>query len=103
MTYPRDTVVLHGGARGADSLVAGACSEYAIQAVSHPFFRERGTAGGPIRNALLVKLLTIYQSYGYQTAVEIFKLNGAANVGTENLQERAEKAGLITVVTMGDR
>lgn len=102
ITYPGDTIVLHGGARGADSLVEQACREYQMQPVSHPFFRERGNAGGPIRNALLVKLLTIYQSYGYQTAVEIFKLNGAENVGTENLQERTEKAGFITVVTMGE-
>ena len=103
--YPPDTLVLHGGAAGADS-IAGWTAERKLdmRPVSHRYIQKLGSAGGPVRNSLLIALLSVYRSYGYQCAVEAFKLKGHENRGTTNLCECAERSGFgeVLTVTWGD-
>lgn len=99
--YPPGTIVLHGDAPGADSMADSIARDLRMRAVAHPYFSEHNKAGGAVRNALLVQLLTVYQKFGYRTAVEAFKLNGAKNIGTSNLCVAAAKAGFVPNVTGG--
>jgi hypothetical protein len=87
--YPVGTIVLHGGAEGADTIAHVLAVELYMVPVSHPYFRERGRAGGVIRNGLLAELLNSYRTFGYQTQVEAFKLRDHVNVGTSDMCERA--------------
>lgn len=87
--YPTDTVVLHGGAEGADRIAHVLALELGMKPLAHPYFKERGRAGGVIRNGLLAELLAAYRTFGYQTAVEAFKLRDHVNVGTSDMCTRA--------------
>ena len=52
--YPRITVV-HGAARGADSLAAKAAADYRLDTEPHPAdWRQHGKRAGMIRNAEMV-------------------------------------------------
>ena len=88
--YPPGTLVLHGGANGVDHLADCLARELRQVPCPHPYFDECGKSGGQIRNALLAALLAEYRRFGYQTAVEAFRLSESWSVGTGNMVARAK-------------
>lgn len=88
--YPRGTLVLHGDAPGADTIAARVARRLHCVPVPHPYFSERGKAGGPIRNALLVALGEVYRKFGYTVRVEAFPVPPAT--GTSDCVRQARKA-----------
>ncbi len=96
--YPRGTIVLHGGQRGADQIADRVARETNLQPVRHPYFSDLGKAGGPARNALLVALGVAYQAHGYDVVVEAFPLPDSR--GTWSCVRQA-KAAQLPVITGG--
>jgi hypothetical protein len=93
VTFPLDTVVIHGAAPGADSL-AGACARTAgLEVEEYPAdWKQFGRAAGPIRNKqMLVE--------GKPDIVYAFP-GGLLNttIGTKNMVMQARKAGIEVVV-----
>lgn len=64
-----------------------------------PYFEDHGKAGGPVRNAFMLKLLLAFQEAGYETAVEAFDLGSP---GTSNMRNQALKHGVPVHTTHGD-
>ena len=86
----KHSVVLHGGARGADSIASRAADVLGFLVESTPYFEELGKQGGVLRNALLVDKLLCYGRHGYQMAVLAFVLSGS--VGTVDCIRRVQRA-----------
>lgn len=56
-THPQGVVVVHGGARGADTLAGEIAREFGCMVEVHlADWQTHGKAAGPIRNAHMVKL-----------------------------------------------
>ena len=79
-------VVVHGGARGADTLAARVAAHYGWQAEPHPADWSYGKSAGFIRNAGMVRL-------GADACLAFYK-QGAGNKGTDHCASQAEKAGI---------
>ena len=53
--YPDEVVIVHGNARGADTIAAAIATERGMVSEPHPAdWRAHGKAAGPIRNAEMV-------------------------------------------------
>lgn len=84
------TVVVHGGAAGADSIADVAARTYRLVVeVHHPSWDVHGKAAGPIRNQHMVDL-------GADVCLA-FVVDGQSR-GTLDCLRRAEKAGIPTEV-----
>ena len=84
--YPK-IIVVHGGARGADTLAQRAAEAFGMQTERHPADWETyGKRAGFIRNAEMVAL-------GADLVLAFYK-QGAGNKGTDHCARLAEKAGL---------
>lgn len=82
-----DAIVVHGAARGADSLADRAARELGVKTEPHSAkWRSEGKAAGPLRNQRMVDL-------GADVAL-VFLVAGLANVGTKDCWRRAERAGI---------
>lgn len=84
----RRTLLIHGNARGADSLAAVAGNYLSdMLVVSVPAdWNHDGYAAGPIRNAAMLEL--------EPDVVLAFYKSGAANRGTQNCVDAAERLGI---------
>jgi hypothetical protein len=84
--FPR-IVVVHGAARGADTLADRAARAFGMETEPHPADWTRyGKRAGFIRNAEMVAL-------GASRALAFYK-TGAAHRGTDHAVALAEKAGI---------
>lgn len=85
-------VVVHGAARGADSL-AGAMAEYlGVEVVPVPAdWKTYGKSAGPIRNQKMLDEHDISVTYA-------FRIEGKSN-GTDDMISRSQDAGIPTYVT----
>lgn len=84
--YPAVTVV-HGGARGADSLAERAARSFGMKTERHPAdWNADGKGAGFKRNAAMVAL-------GADLVLAFYK-QGAGNKGTDHCTKLAEKAGI---------
>jgi len=93
--YPA-VIVVHGAARGADSLAARAAEEYRLQLEPHPAdWNGYGRQAGFIRNAEMVSL-------GADLCLA-FYWQGAGNKGTEHCARQAENAGIPVRRIIGGR
>lgn len=92
--YRRGTILLHGAARGGDTIAARIGKQLGFQVVGHSYFSDMGKAGGPERNALLVRLLCTYRDFGFDAAAEGFPLPTGS--GTQDCLQRCYHAALIT-------
>lgn len=70
--YPSGTILLHGGARGADTMAANWARVRGWNVWELPYFSDLGKAGGHARNGCLVNLLVTLQRAGFRCAVEAF-------------------------------
>ena len=83
--HPRDTVVVHGGARGADTIADEVADAFGCQVEVHPADWDRyGKAAGHRRNAEMVALGA--------DVVLAFPLG--ASPGTRGCMKLAENAGI---------
>ncbi len=117
--YPRGTLVIHGdqaswdNARhcwcGADYLIDQVARELGFDILPVPYFSELGRAGGPQRNAFMLRLLTTFRDgaplptsgarkHLYSCFVEAFDMGGR---GTADMLRRARAAGFDPHVTQG--
>lgn len=87
---PRVDVLLHGAARGADTLGGDCGLALGFIIEPTPYFEEFGRAGGIRRNALLLDKLLTYGKHGYVMIVEAFVL--PTSVGTRDMLRRVEAA-----------
>lgn len=87
---PRPTVVVHGGARGVDSIADEWASFHGIARESHPVSEEDwkriGLSAGPRRNRAMA-------ARGAELCVAIFT-GAAATRGTADMVRAAKKAGI---------
>lgn len=93
--YPIGTILIHGAAPGADSIAESLTPELGMIPVPHPYFSERGKAGGPIRNALMVALGVLYKKFGYDVTVEAFPMPESR--GALDCMTQAQTAGLLVL------
>lgn len=89
---PRDVVVVHGGARGADALAGAVAHEWEFDVEVHPADWDRhGKSAGPRRNDAMVSL-------GADICLA-FPLGESR--GTRHCMAAAEKAGIPVIVHEG--
>lgn len=96
--FPPDTVVIHGGARGADRMAGEIARRLGMAVEEYPAdWAKHGKAAGPIRNAQMLK-------EGKPDMVLAFFLDNAmSSRGTANMVEQALAAGVsVTCVVPGD-
>ena len=53
--FPADTIVVHGGCRGADQIAAAICEELGMTPKEYPYIKALGRAGGPARNTQMAQ------------------------------------------------
>ncbi len=87
---PRDLIVLHGGARGADSLAARWCKQHGVNQWVLPYFGDEGRRGGGIRNQGLVNVARALHVVGYRCFAEAFLL--PQSIGTRDCLRRIRRA-----------
>lgn len=92
---PRGSVVLHGAARGLDSIAAKVSETFrnSISVIAMPApWDLHGTKAGPMRNIAMLGVMQALQRCGYEAAVHAFPLAGFNNVGTRHTIGLATKA-----------
>ena len=91
---PLDTTIIHGAARGADSLAAGIASGRNMAVFSFPAqWQMYGKAAGPIRNEQMI-------NEGLPDIVYAFHDHLDQSTGTRDMIDRAESAGIpVTLFT----
>jgi hypothetical protein len=82
--------VLHGDARGADTIVHSVCAELGVKVKAYPADWGRGKSAGIQRNEYMGKLLVDWAARGH--SVEVIALPGGR--GTAHMVSFAEKLGI---------
>jgi hypothetical protein len=74
--YPAGTILIHGGAAGADT-IAGLCAKH-LGFLEHvfPYFGDLGKRGGRVRNECMFNALLNAQAHGYDAYFEAFPIDG---------------------------
>lgn len=94
-SLPPDTVVIHGGCRGADQLARQAAQALGFQTIEFPArWKRYGRAAGPIRNKQML-------CEGKPDLVLAFHHNLGKSRGTADTVRRARTAGLPVEVLGG--
>jgi hypothetical protein len=89
--YPKDTIVIEGGAKGADTLAKELAIEMGMKIEEYPAqWKTYHRAAGPIRNT---KMLVD----GTPEIVYAFYQNKAKSKGTANMVAQAREAGVKVV------
>ena len=90
MKRERWIIIVHGDARGADSIAGALAKEYGFECAPHPADWELyGKAAGPIRNQ---EMLDEEKPH----IVLAFHANIESSKGTKDMLRRAKKAGIKT-------
>lgn len=90
---PDGTLVINGGAPGADELCVEAAKSRGLPYMTMPYFKHLGSAGGPVRNWKMLDVLRALREYGY--TVQVIAFPGGR--GTANCVEQARGYGLPVV------
>lgn len=89
---PKDTVIIQGMCRGADTIARSAALRYGLAVEDYPAYWDLyGRAAGPIRNAVMIKK-------GKPDIVVAFHDNIEKSKGTKNMLEQAKKANIKCVL-----
>jgi hypothetical protein len=89
---PGGAIVIHGNARGADSIADEEAKKLGLATLAVPAnWNEHGKAAGPIRNGSMVDLLVMFKREGYDCFVHAFPLKNS--IGTHNCIRQAIGAG----------
>jgi hypothetical protein len=88
---PEETIIINGGARGADKLAGRIAKEMGFDVIEVPANWEKyGKAAGPIRNREMLEL--------NPTLVIAFHKNIEESKGTKNMLKIAKEAGVDTIL-----
>lgn len=93
-TFPKNTVVVHGNAGGADSCAEIAALHLGMPRCINPYYGGFGRAGGPMRNSVMLALVLGLQLQGWQVEVIAFHDNITESKGTANMLMQAKRSGL---------
>jgi hypothetical protein len=86
-SLPEGTIVIHGGARGADSMAAACAKQRGLEVWEYPAkWTLFGKRAGILRNQAMLDERPVY--------VVAFTLNLATSRGTRDMVERARAAGV---------
>ncbi len=89
---PRDTVIIHGTARGADSIAGRLAQTLGMRVEEFPAeWEEYGRAAGPIRNRLML-------DEGRPDLVHAFQAGMTRSRGTADMISQARQAGVPVVL-----
>jgi YspA, cpYpsA-related SLOG family len=86
--YGDELRILHGAARGADTLVAETCEMLGIRVKAYPADWSKGNGAGLIRNAEMVAKVVSWRELGHAASMVAF-LGGN---GTRDCANRGERA-----------
>lgn len=86
--YGDELRILHGAARGADTLVAETCELLEIRCKAYPADWSKGNGAGIARNAEMVAKVVSWRALGHDASMVAF-LGGN---GTRDAAKRGEKA-----------
>jgi hypothetical protein len=88
---PHGTVVVHGGAVGADRIAHEFCEDNGMWTIPIPYFHHLGKRGGYMRNTVMADLLVSLAKHGdYEPRVEAFDLG---TPGTAMMCDIAKRYG----------
>ncbi len=88
----KDTVILHGGCRGADLMADDIAKKFGFEYYEYSANWERyGLAAGPIRNQLML-------DEGKPNIVVAFHNNISESKGTKDMIRRARMAGVLCIL-----
>jgi hypothetical protein len=91
------TVVIHGAARGADSIAGRVAKEFGLEVEPYPAdWTVHGKAAGPIRNSQML-------TEGRPTEVHAFHTDITRSKGTKDMVTKASRVGLPVTVHDGRR
>lgn len=94
---PKGTVVIHGAAKGADSIAGKIAEEVGLKVESYPAdWKKYSKAAGPIRNRKMVV-------EGKPDLVIAFYSNKKESKGTKNMVFQANKEGIPVVEYEGNK
>lgn len=89
---PRSVTIIHGDARGADTLAGTAARYYGLRVETHPAdWNQHGKAAGPIRNQQMVNL-------GADVCLAFPAFPAGGSRGTWDCVSRAKVAGIPTYI-----
>lgn len=95
--YPIDTIVIHGAAKGLDSIVHELAKKRNMPVIPCPAQWDKlGRSAGPKRNIEMLTILLSLQNCGYEVSVEAFPLPGSigtkhmVNIGTKHMVNCSE-------------
>lgn len=92
--FPSDTVIIHGAARGADTIAAFVADRLGMEVIPFkPEWHIYGRGAGPVRNQKML-------NEGKPDMVLAFHENIKESLGTKDMIERAKKAR-IKVILIG--
>ena len=89
-SLPEGTLIVHGHATGADTLVDIAAGRHGYPTAGVPYFHWLGKAGGHVRNRMMVDLVCALRNDGWLVKVAAFP----GGRGTANCVKQAEAANL---------
>ena len=90
-TVPRDTVIIQGDARGADSIAKDAALSLGLEVESYPAnWAQYGRAAGPIRNKQMLDTKPDF--------VMAFHSDITSSKGTANMLKIAKQKGILSSV-----
>jgi hypothetical protein len=84
------SVVLHGGASGADTIASEWCKLRGVWQVEYPADWSLGKAAGPMRNGRMCDDLKLYVADGYRIGVVAFP----GGAGTASCIRHADRRGI---------
>jgi methylmalonyl-CoA mutase cobalamin-binding subunit len=94
--FPPGTVVIHGGARGADTIAAQTAARLGFEVIAFPARWELyGRAAGPIRNSEMLAQ--------DPDLVIAFHADLAASRGTKDVVSKARRAGVRVILVTGGK
>ena len=94
--------VIHGAARGIDSIADEVAQDAGLQVTSFPAdWNKHGKGAGPIRNTQMLDFLRDKMATGVSGVVIAFHPDIASSKGTRNMVSQAKRAGIQTIVYDG--
>jgi len=95
-SVPVPSLIIHGKARGVDKMAAAVAVDLGHYVAEVPALWDRdGRGAGPIRNKVMVEMLTLMELRAPDVFVYAFHDNIAESKGTKDCVNRAIKAGIV--------
>ena len=98
-SLPRDTIVIHGAAHGADMIADHYAALYGLAVLEYPaVWLRHGRAAGPIRNALMLREGKPDLAHAFVSSGP----HGLMSRGTADMVRRLDEAGVPVTIHYGE-